>query len=308
MIPFIVAENPKIKWKDAVKLSKAMTKGYKWKMFVTDLSYIYIWILHVIPIAGLLVSVPLSVQLDAEYYFTLRNRTGIDHTNLPEQAFAGAPYIKRKQDKKKDPNIIITDPEYVLTDVNTKTAHKKGLFRFDYSPFDIVFMFFSFCFVGWIWEVCYEFVDTGMLVNRGTMYGPWIPIYGFGGLAIVLLLSRFKESKIKLFLMTMLVCAILEYLGSFALEFMFNSSYWDYKEMFMNVNGRICLAGLMAFGVGGLFGVYIAGPAISRFVDRFSKRTQFIVAGVLGALFVTDIICCVLFGFNAGASVGGKIV
>ena len=108
--------------------------------------------------------------------------------------------------------------------------------------------------------------------------------------------------------MTMLVCAILEYIGSFALEFMFNSSYWDYKEMFMNVNGRICLAGLMAFGVGGLFGVYIAGPAISRFVDRFSKRTQVIVAAVLGALFVTDIICCVLFGFNAGASVGGKIV
>ena len=308
MIPFILAENPKIKYKDAVKLSKAMTKGYKWKMFVTDLSYIYIWLLHFIPFAGLLVSVPLSMQLDAEYYFTLRNRAGIDYTNLPEQAFAGAPYVKRMQDRKRNPNIVLSDPEYVLTDVNTKTAHKKGLFRFDYSPFDIVFMFFSFCMVGWIWEVCYEFVDTGLLVNRGTMYGPWIPIYGFGGIAIVLLLSRFKESKIKLFLMTMLVCAILEYLGSFALEFMFNSSYWDYKEMFMNVNGRICLAGLMAFGVGGLFGVYIAGPAISRFVDRFSRRTQYIAAGILGALFVTDIVCCVIFGFNSGASVGGKIV
>lgn len=308
MIPYIIAENPTIKWKDAVKLTKSMTKGYKWKMFVTDLSYIYIWLLHLIPIAGLLVSVPLSLQLDAEYYFTLRNRSGIDHTHLPEQAFSGAPYVKRLQDKKREPNIVISDPEYVLKDVNTKTAHRKGLFRFDYSPFDIVFMFFSFCMVGWVWEVCYEFVDTGLLVNRGTMYGPWIPIYGFGGIAIVLLLSRFKENKIKLFLMTMLVCAILEYLGSFALEFMFNSSYWDYKEMFMNVNGRICLAGLMAFGVGGLFGVYIAGPAISRFVDRFKRRTQFIVAGVLAALFITDIICCAIFGFNTGAAVGGKIV
>ncbi|MBO4496314.1 MAG: DUF975 family protein [Clostridiales bacterium] len=308
MIPYIIAENPTIKWKDAVKLTKSMTKGYKWKMFVTDLSYIYIWLLHLIPIAGLLVSVPLSLQLDAEYYFTLRNRSGIDHTHLPEQAFSGAPYVKRLQDKKREPNIVISAPEYVLEDVNTKTAHRKGLFRFDYSPFDIVFMFFSFCMVGWIWEVCYEFVDTGLLVNRGTMYGPWIPIYGFGGIAIVLLLSRFKENKIKLFLMTMLVCAILEYLGSFALEFMFNSSYWDYKEMFMNVNGRICLAGLMAFGVGGLFGVYIAGPAISRFVDRFKRRTQFIVAGVLAALFITDIICCAIFGFNTGAAVGGKIV
>ena len=307
MVPYILAENPSVSWKEARELSKKMTDGYKWKMFLVRLSYIYIWLLEIIPVAGILVAVPLEEQLKAEMYFTLRNRPGISSDALLEKAFADAPFVKKAKIKKRKIVHSVEAPTYVLADINTKTAHRKGKFRFDYSPFDIVFMFFTFCLIGWIWEVSYEFVNSRVLVNRGTMYGPWIPIYGFGGLAIVLLLSRFKESKIKLFGMTMLVCAILEYLASFALEFIFNSSYWDYKHMLINVNGRICLAGLLAFGVGGLFGVYVAAPAISRFVDRFTHRKQVIVATLLCLLFAADLVCCAIFGFNKGSGVGGEI-
>lgn len=307
-VPYLLAENPSIRWKEAKKLSKQMTKGYKWKMFVAKLSYCYMWLLELIPVVGILVAVPLEEQLKSEMYFVLRNRAEIGSDRLVEKAFADAPYVKKVSRKKKNPSITVSAPEYVLTDVNTKTAHEHGKFRFGYSLTDIVFMFFSFCLIGWIWEVSYEFANSGNLVNRGTLYGPWIPIYGCGGLAIVLLLDRFKEKKIKLFLMTMLICAILEYAASFALEFMFNSSYWDYKHMMLNVNGRICLAGLLAFGIGGLFGVYIAGPAISRFVARFSRKTQITVSVILLSLFVMDIICCAIFGFNAGAGVGGVIM
>lgn len=40
MIPYILGDNPKIKWKDAFKLSKQMMKGNKWKLFVLDLSFL----------------------------------------------------------------------------------------------------------------------------------------------------------------------------------------------------------------------------------------------------------------------------
>ena len=107
--------------------------------------------------------------------------------------------------------------------------------------------------------------------------------------------------------MAVVLCAALEYLSSFLLDFLFNSSYWDYKTMFMNVNGRICLAGLLAFGIGGLFGVYVAAPGIARLAERFSQKAQRIAAVVLIALFVTDMICCFIFGFNSGSGVGGAI-
>lgn len=40
MIPYIIGDNPKMKWKEAFKLSKQMMKGNKWKLFVLDLSFI----------------------------------------------------------------------------------------------------------------------------------------------------------------------------------------------------------------------------------------------------------------------------
>ena len=301
MIPYILAENPSVKWKEAKKLSMAMTKGYKWKMFCTQLSYLYIWILKTIPIAGLCVAVPLEVQLNIEFYCTLRSNPAIDRELFVESAFSGTPYIHREKSEKD------AAPEYILQDLNLRSAHSKEKFRFGYSLTDFIFFFFSFCLIGWLWEVGLYLVEDHMFVNRGTLYGPWIPIYGVGGVAIVFLLDRFKAHKGKLFLMAVLLCAALEYLASFALDFLFNASYWDYKTMFLNVNGRICLAGLVAFGLGGLFGIYIAAPLISRFVSRFSKKTQYIVCGILCAAFIADLLCCFIFGFNSGSGVGGRI-
>lgn len=39
MIPYILAENPKAKRKEAFKLSKQMMKGNKWKTFILDMSF-----------------------------------------------------------------------------------------------------------------------------------------------------------------------------------------------------------------------------------------------------------------------------
>ena len=48
------------------------------------------------------------------------------------------------------------------------------------------------CFVGWIWEVSLSMISYGRFVNRGVLHGPWIPIYGFGCVLILLLLKRFR--------------------------------------------------------------------------------------------------------------------
>lgn len=47
MIPFILAENPKIDRKKAFKLSKQMMKGNKWRSFVIDISFLP-WVLTVV--------------------------------------------------------------------------------------------------------------------------------------------------------------------------------------------------------------------------------------------------------------------
>ena len=107
----------------------------------------------------------------------------------------------------------------------------------EYSLRDFIFFFFVFCFIGWLWEVVLYIVMDHILVNRGTMYGPWLPVYGVGGVAIIFLLDRFKADKVKLFAMAMVVCGIIEFKASWVLDFYFNSQNWDYKNEFLNVNG-----------------------------------------------------------------------
>ena len=240
---------------------------------------------------------PLSAQLDAEIYLTLRQNPAVPRDLFAEPAFDGALW------KKGDPETV---PGYRLEDLERYTPQIKGK-SLPYPVTDIVFMFFSFCLAGWLWEVGLHLVQSHEFVNRGTLYGPWIPIYGVGGAVMVILLDRVKANKARLFIIAVLLCAVLEYLTSFFLDILFNSSYWDYKNMSFNLNGRICLAGLLAFGFGGLFGVYVAAPSIHKIADRYPKKRQVTAAAILVSLFAADIIFCILFGFNTGAGVGGSL-
>ena len=176
-----------------------------------------------------------------------------------------------------------------------------------YGFLDVIMMFFLFSFVGWLWEVSLHFYNYHVFVNRGFMHGPWLPIYGAGGALIIVLLSKYKENKPKLFIMTILLCGTLEYLTSFALDYFKNAQYWDYKGMFMNLNGRICLAGLMAFALGGFVGVYIIGPFVKRMLELLGKKKTRIVCLILVAAFAVDLAFCIIKGPNVGEGVGSQL-
>ena len=45
-----------------------------------------------------------------------------------------------------------------------------------------VLLFFALSFLGWIWEVLLFLVTEHAFINRGVYRGPYLPIYGAGGL------------------------------------------------------------------------------------------------------------------------------
>ena len=176
-----------------------------------------------------------------------------------------------------------------------------------YKLTDYIVMFFSFDLVGYLWEVGIHIYEDHEFVNRGMMYGPWIPIYGFGGVFIIFFLNRYKDNKAKLIALTMLLCGVLEYVTSLVLDIAMNASYWDYTTMDFNLNGRVCLAGLCAFAIGGFAGIYLIGPALSGALRKFGTKRTRILCSVLVAAFVTDLICCGIFGPNSGKGIGTEI-
>lgn len=159
-----------------------------------------------------------------------------------------------------------------------------------YSVTTLVLLFFCFSFVGWLWEVGYHLMTDGKFVNRGVLLGPWLPIYGTGGVLILLGLRRFFDRPGRLFFMIMGICGIVEYITGWWLETFLHTRWWDYRDYTFQLQGRVCLIGLLVFGTGGLALVYWLAPRVDRLIQKMGKQTRGIVCAALIAILALDLI------------------
>ena len=76
----------------------------------------------------------------------------------------------------------------------------------DYNIWSLILMFFIFSCIGWLWEVSLHLITDGVFVNRGAMHGPWLPIYGSGGILILTLLKKFRDKPYLCFILIFVLC------------------------------------------------------------------------------------------------------
>lgn len=282
MIPYILAENPDIEWKEAFKLSKKLAFGEKRRIFALDLICFVGYILSSFTYNFLNVFVvnPVKECAYAEIYMTLRELK-TDHEIKSKLLFDETLTIPELVK-----NAYPEDAYKISTRI--KRTWIKIDYERDYSFTTIILFFFSFAFVGWVWEVFYTLLNEGVLANRGTLTGPWLPIYGFGGLIIIVLLKPFRKNPLVMFGVTVVACGILEYLTSWVLELLFDAKWWDYTGYFLNINGRICLEGLFVFGLAGVGFTYIFAPMLDNLYSRLTMKSRKPICIVLVALFLVD--------------------
>ena len=140
---------------------------------------------------------------------------------------------------------------------------------------EIVAYFFIYAFLGWVCEDIYCGVPAKKFINRGFLYGPYCPIYGFGGLLIILLLSPFSSSPLFVFILSALVITLVEYSTSYIMEKMFAAKWWDYSHLPFNLNGRICLLNTFEFTRLALLIVYVVQPYVESFVKMLPYEIVF---------------------------------
>ena len=155
-----------------------------------------------------------------------------------------------------------------------------------------ILFFFTFSMIGWIWEVGLHFFVAGHFINRGVLRGPWLPIYGSGGVMILMLLQRFMDRPVLTFGLSMALCSTVEYVTSWFLEVNKGILWWDYSGYFVNLHGRICLESAIMFGLGGCIFIYLAAPMIAKFYQKIPLRTQTCLC----------VMCILFFTFDVGHS------
>ena len=146
---------------------------------------------------------------------------------------------------------------------------------------------------GFIYEMLFYRVDLGYFVKRGTTYGPWIPIYGFGGLFIVLISYRHRKKPLLVFVLSTLISGILEFSTGYVLYHIFNLRLWDYNTEIWNwgnIGGYICFRSVMFFGLSGLFLIYILIPIVKIIANKINNKLFSIISVIPAILFFIDII------------------
>ena len=159
-------------------------------------------------------------------------------------------------------------------------------------PFRTTFLIFIiFSFIGWVSEVLYVGIFfEHRFVNRGFLHGPICPIYGLGGLSILLLPQQLYSTWFQLFCASMLLGTIVEYLSSWILEKLFHTRWWDYSHYKFNIHGRVCLLNSLLFGALGLVIIHFIQPQVMKLLSLFSDTVLKVSAAVLALAFVTDLL------------------
>ena len=349
-VAYIVAENPGIGTKEAIRLSREMMDGHKMEAFLLDVSYLGWHILQIVTLglSDIFYGYPYrlagksefyvriremakekgiagSEKLDDRYlferadkitlyetYFDVVDQQAYIHENKVElsktRAFltkwlglwVGSLNEKRQFEKMEGMKYRMyfdtkrRDGRAYPSKLNPRTKDRKIRLKHinflrSYSIWTLLLLFLLFALIGWGWEVSLYLVRDGMFVNRGVLHGPWLPIYGAGGLIALMLCSRFRRHPEREFVFSIILCGAIEYLGAYLLETVYHEKWWSYEGNFLNLHGRICAEGLIVFGIACMLVVYLIAPIFDYLISKLKNQIIVLLAVGLMGIFVTDL-------------------
>jgi uncharacterized membrane protein len=171
--------------------------------------------------------------------------------------------------------------------------------------FALVLIFTAYSFIGWLCESIYCSFLSEHFINRGFLSGPVCPVYGFGALLVIWILSPLQQQHhlVLMFFAAVLLTSTLEYITGFLLEKTFNTRYWDYSDKLFNIHGRVCLENSLMFGGMSVIAVTLIHPAIQKLVALFSPAALTITAILLLLIYLIDTVLSI----NAMCSLNGKL-
>ena len=160
------------------------------------------------------------------------------------------------------------------------------------AQYFVEFIFYSF--LGWVWESIYCTIKEKHWQDRGFLFGPYCPIYGSCIVAAEIVFGHLipggmeNMSFLTIFIISYIGSAIAEFGTSWVLEKRFHARWWDYSDMPLNIQGRICVPVSICFGAAGIFCVKVLIPFMSGLHETIPGLVYEGLAMVLALIFGAD--------------------
>ncbi|MCI6639251.1 MAG: hypothetical protein MSH10_00410 [Pygmaiobacter massiliensis] len=169
-----------------------------------------------------------------------------------------------------------------------------NLTLFGFTFYQLFWYFCLYSMLGWCTEVIYCTLNTGKLVNRGFLYGPVCPIYGFGMLIILCVLTPLRQHFLPLLVGGALLASALELITGWALEKLFHTRWWDYSDQPFNLGGYICLKFSILWGFGCVLAMRVLHPLVAGLVGLMPQQAGQVLAWPVLIVYLTDLVLTVV--------------
>lgn len=161
-----------------------------------------------------------------------------------------------------------------LEQTNTKATNQKKKFTImGLSVWRILAYFIIYSVVGYIIETIFGIITKGVWESRQSfLYGPFCAIYGLGAAIMIIFLHKYSKNYTRLFIGGFIVGSIVEYLVSWIGEMLLGVKWWDYSDMPLNINGRICVYFSIFWGFLALYLIASFNPRIDRLINWIKSK------------------------------------
>ena len=188
-------------------------------------------------------------------------------------------------------------------EINNNDQNKKERKRITIngiSIWRILAYFIIYSVAGYIIETLYGMITKGVWESRQSfLYGPFCGIYGLGAVVMILCLHKFPKKYNVLFIGGFIVGSIVEYAISLFGELILGVKWWDYSNMPLNINGRICVYFSVFWGFLGIYLIASLNPKVDRLINwvKSKLKTQKALKAFVVTVFTLLMLDCIATAF-----------
>lgn len=165
------------------------------------------------------------------------------------------------------------------------------------SKFHInLWYFIIFSLLGFITEAIIYVIMNKTVGARGLYLGPLCFIYGIASVILIHMLDKLKNKKIRLFIISLILISLIQYIASFILEGVNGARLWDYSKEYLNLNGRICLAYSVVLAVITTIFILFVKKYLDKLINKMHSKKIKIVDIILTIIIILLILSTV-WGF-----------
>lgn len=183
--------------------------------------------------------------------------------------------------------------------IEKEKAGKKSIYFLGYSIWRIFAYFIIYSVLGFIIETLYGAITKGAIESRQSfLYGPFCSIYGLGAVIMIVFLQYFKRNNNTLFWGGFLIGSIIEYLVSLIGELILKVKWWDYSNMPLNIDGRICVFFSIFWGLLAIYLMTYINPKIDKLLEKMKNKISMkILKSVTTIVMIILLVDCLVTGY-----------